>query len=98
MAKIVCRRKIVMDKEQGELLTDLASTPRLGILRWGQRTFDWWKNNPNKVYNRDNHAYADALIVEGNVYKMATMLEQDKEKIERWLKRFEEYKERYPKG
>lgn len=85
-----------MDKEQGELLTVLASTPRLGVLWWGRETFDWYKAHPDKIYSRSRNRYVDALVAEGNVARMAKTLRQDKERIERWLEKYEEYKGRYP--
>ncbi len=85
-----------MDREQGEFLAGLASTPRLGVLWWKRETFDWWGHYPDKIHSRVKGSYVNALIAEGNISRMAKTLRQDKEEIERWLEKYEEYKGRYP--
>lgn len=90
-----------MDKEQGELLANLATAPRLAIPHYASERFDYWKNHPNELERRipcvkGSSKFVDQLIIEARIDRMAELIKEDRERLNRWLEKYEEYKGRYP--
>jgi len=89
-----------MDKVQGDKLAELATAPRLAIPHYDNERFDYWKNHPDKLERsvpcvKGSSRFVAQPFVEARIDRMAELMKKDRERINRWLEKYEAYGEEF---